>query len=57
MDYAAYLIKSDKHIRMAYHYAETKQLTESIEELLGAMAELKLAINAIKHAKLRRQEQ
>lgn len=55
MDYAAYLIKADKHIRMAYHYAETKQLTESIEELLSAMAELKLAVNAIKDAKLRRE--
>jgi hypothetical protein len=55
MDYAAYLIKADKHIRMAYHYAETKQLNESIDELLSAMTEMKLAINAIKHAKIRRE--
>lgn len=55
MDYSGFLIKADNHIRMSYHYAETKQMTESIEELLYAMAELKLAVNAIKDEKSRRE--
>jgi len=57
MDYSAYLIKADQHIRMAYHYAELKDFKKSMDELLFAIVELKLAVTAIKDAETRRQEQ
>ena len=41
MDYSAYLIKADQHIRMAYHYAELKDFKKSMDELLNKFATLK----------------
>ena len=55
MDYAEYIIKAQQHIRMGYHFAETKQTVKSLEELICAMTEIRLAINALNEA--RRQKQ
>ena len=55
MDYAEYIIKAQQHIRMGYHFAETKQTIKSLEELICAVTEIRLAINALNDAKARRE--
>lgn len=55
MDYAEYIIKAQQHIRMGYHFAEIKQTIKSLEELICAVTEIRLAINALNDAKARRE--
>lgn len=48
IDYTEYLLKADKHMRMAYHHSELKDYKRAIMELTGALVEIKLALTITK---------
>jgi len=48
IDYSGHLLKADKHMRMAYHFCELKDYKQSMEELIGALVEIKLVLTIVK---------
>ncbi len=55
MDYAIHLLMADKHIRMAYHHAEIKQIDKAIDEAIQAVASLKLLVTLLNDEQSKKQ--
>jgi len=48
MDYSGHLLKADQHMRMAYHFCELKDYKKSMDELIGALVEIRLTLTIVK---------